>query len=166
MTETPPPPATDAALRQRLIVLAAAITALALLHHVDHVIRGDLVLSYALPAFWNHSGWPFQPPVTPFTASLAIYLLLVPGISFTLRGRLWAGYWLGTAIVLGAIIVVVHFLPGPRTETPRVIYSTYARSVESTGAGVLALVDVFAIVVLVVLLALLAIRVRRLSGRW
>jgi len=157
---------TDTAWQRRLIILAAAITALALLHHLDHVVRGDLVLAYALPAFWNHSGWPFQPRVTPFTASLAIYLLLVPGIVFTLRGRLWAGYWLGTAVVLEAIIFVVHFLPGPRTETPRVIYSTYARSIESAGAGILALVVVFAIVVLLLLLALQAIRVRRLSGRW
>lgn len=145
-----------------MLVPAAIVTVLAILHHADHVIRGELVLAHGLDPSWNHSGWPFQDPVTPFTASLAVYLLLVPGIVFTLRGRLWAGYWLVSALVLGAVIVVVHFVPGSETETPSVIYQTH----RSATAGVLALVDVFAILASLIALAVQAVRVRRASGRW
>jgi hypothetical protein len=38
-----------------------AVVALALAHHVDHVLRAD------------NSGWPFTPDVTPFTISLLVY---------------------------------------------------------------------------------------------
>jgi hypothetical protein len=40
-----------------------AVVGLALLHHTDHVLRGD------------HSGWPFKDELTPFTISLVIYPL-------------------------------------------------------------------------------------------
>ncbi len=111
-------------LRDQLVALAGLVTVLALIHHTDHVLRGDIVLSSRLDPKWNHSGWPFQAPVTPFTASLAVYLILVPGVVLTLRRRLWARYWIGAAIVLAAIIVVVHFVPGPETETPAGIFAT------------------------------------------
>ena len=150
--------------RAQLVALAGLVTVLALIHHTDHVIRGDLVVSYGLNANWNHSGWPFQPPVTPFTASLAVYLLLVPGIVLTLRRRLWARYWIGAAIVLAAIIVVVHFVPGQQTETPAVIYATYSESSGGVVAGVLALIDVFAILAGLLALLIVAIRARR-TGR-
>jgi hypothetical protein len=149
-----------------LIVLAGLVTVLALIHHADHVIRGELVLSYGLDRNWNHSGWPFQSPITPFTASLLAYLILVPGIVFTARGRLWAGYWLAASLVLGAVIVLVHFAPGPKTETPAVIFASYGESSGSALAGVLALVDVFAIVASLVALLLVAVRARWVSGRW
>ena len=153
-------------LRRQLIALAGVVTVLALIHHADHVIRGDLVVSYGLDRDWNHSGWPFQAPVTPFTASLAVYLLLVPGIAFTARGRLWAGYWIGASLVLAAIIVLVHFAPGPKAETPAVIYTTYRESSGSALAGVLALVDVFAIVAGLLALLVTAVRARLVTGRW
>ncbi len=101
---TPTPTRSEAAdprvgrLRRLLIVLAGLVTVLALIHHADHVIRGELVLSYGLDRNWNHSGWPFQSSLTPFTASLLAYLILVPGIVFTARGRLGAGYWLAASL--------------------------------------------------------------------
>src|SRR5688572_29187542 len=51
--------------------LAGVTTVLAVLHHVDHVVRFD------------HSGWPFTPTVTPFTFSLLVYVLI--GLVFGLR---------------------------------------------------------------------------------
>ena len=50
-----------------LLVVAVGVTIFGVLHHVDHVVRD------------NHSGWPFQEAVTPFTFSLLIYALLCQG---------------------------------------------------------------------------------------
>ncbi|HEX2742046.1 MAG TPA: hypothetical protein VHM69_16515, partial [Rubrobacter sp.] len=47
-------------LRRPLLIFASSATIFSVLHHTDHVIRG------------NHSGWPFQAEVTPFTFSLLI----------------------------------------------------------------------------------------------
>ena len=44
--------------RRGLLVLGALVTLFGVLHHMDHVVRG------------NHSGWPFKEAVTPFTFSL------------------------------------------------------------------------------------------------
>ena len=93
-------------LRTWLLFAAACVTIFAILHHVDHVIRG------------NHSGWPFQEEVTPFTFSLLIYVLLLPGLYLTARGRLMAGYWLFTAFVGLALVVWVHFVPTGITRRP------------------------------------------------
>ena len=41
------------------------VVALAVLHHLDHVLRAD------------NSGWPFTPDVTPFTISLLVYPIFV-----------------------------------------------------------------------------------------
>ena len=101
----------DGAVRRQLIVAAVVVTFLAVLHHADHVIRGDLVVANGLPETWNHSGWPFQELVSPFTASLGIYLLLIPGIVLTVLRRVGAGYWIATSILIGAIVVFVHFAP-------------------------------------------------------
>lgn len=46
---------------RRTDTLTWAVVGLSVLHHVDHVLRG------------NHSGWPFTSEITPFTYSLAIY---------------------------------------------------------------------------------------------
>src|SRR3712207_6240022 len=61
-------------LRWVLLVLGVIVTVFGVLHHVDHVVRG------------NHSGWPFREAVTPFTLSLLVYALLLPGIYMNLRG--------------------------------------------------------------------------------
>lgn len=73
--------------RRRLLTFAGAAVVFGLLHHTDHVIRG------------NHSGWPFQAEVTPFTFSLLIYALILPGIYLTARGHKIAGYHLFVAVV-------------------------------------------------------------------
>ena len=84
--------------RRVLLGLGCAVTVFGLLHHVVHVVRG------------NHSGWPFVEGVSPFTFSLLVYALLLPGIWMNLRGRLAAGWWLFTAAV--ALVTFVHFLGG------------------------------------------------------
>jgi hypothetical protein len=61
------------------LVLEASVTTFGFFHHVDHVVRG------------NHSGWPLEEEITPFTFSLLIYALLLPGLYLTWRGRLMAG---------------------------------------------------------------------------
>lgn len=146
------------ALRRRLLYGAVILIGLGLLHHTDHVIRGDLVVENGLNRDWNHSGWPFQDEVNPFTASLAIYLLLVGGIVLTLRRRAVANYWLGAGIVLGTVLFVVHFLPGrATTEWPSVIYQTYG----SPLPGALALLVLFALLAVLILQVVYAIRLRR-----
>ena len=62
-----------AKLRIWLLVLAGCTTVFGLVHHVDHVVRG------------NHSGWPFEQAITPFTFSLLIYALLLPGLYLTAK---------------------------------------------------------------------------------
>lgn len=53
----------------RLHELVVLTTALTLGHHVYHVVRG------------NHSGWPFQDHVSPFTFSLLVYRVVATGLS-------------------------------------------------------------------------------------
>jgi hypothetical protein len=130
-------------LRIRLLIAAACVTIFAILHHVDHIIRG------------NHSGWPFQEAVTPFTFSLLIYALLLPGLYLTAKGGLMAGYWLFTAVVGLALVLWVHFVPTGDYEAPiEDIYAVYG----SPLAGLLALVDLAGLVSCLVTLALTAIQ--------
>ena len=131
-----------ARLRVWLLFAAAAVTILGFFHHVDHVVRG------------NHSGWPFEEVVTPFTFSLLIYALLLPGLYMTWRGRLMAGYWLFTAVVLLALVVSVHFVGEDREAPIRDIYAVY----ESPVVGFLALTDLTVLIAILVVLAGLAIR--------
>ncbi len=153
----------DQQLHRRFILLAAVTAVLATLHFIDHAIRGQLVVDRGLNPAWNHSGWPFQPRFTPFTVSLVlVYGLLLGGIVLSLRGRAWAGYWLTAAIILGAVVTQVHFVPGPSTETPGVILATYG----NWAFGLPAVIVTFGIVVTLVFMAVQAIRVRRLSRRW
>jgi hypothetical protein len=116
-----------------------------------------------LDPVWNHSGYPFQSRFSPFTISLiVVYGLLLTGIAFTVRGRLWAGYWLATSVVLGAIVTQVHFVPGPSTESPRVIIDTYG----GPAAGIPAVIVTLAIVASLVVMGAQAVWVRRASGCW
>lgn len=90
--------------------------------------------------------------------------LLLGGILFTLRGRLWAGYWLATSIGLTILLAIVHFVgfePGS-AETPHVIARTYPGPI----GGGLALMVLFGQFVISIAVAIHAVRVRRLSGRW
>src|SRR4028119_118271 len=112
-------------LRTCVLVAASSVTIFAILHHVDHVIRG------------NHSGWPFQEAVTPFTFSLLIYVLLLPGLYVSSKGRLMAGYWLFTAAVGLSLVVWVHFVPTRDYEAPiEDIYAVYGSAL----SGLLALI--------------------------
>ncbi len=100
--------------RRAFLVLGIGVTVFGVLHHVDHVVRG------------NHSGWPFREEVTPFTFSLLVYALLLPGIYMNLRGRVAAGWWLFTATVALALVAFVHFLSGEGREAPiRDIFAVY-----------------------------------------
>ncbi len=138
-----------AGLRTWLLIAGIGVTFFGVLHHVDHVIRG------------NHSGWPFQQAVTPFTFSLLIYALLLPGLYLTWRGRLMAGYWLFTALVLFAVVTLAHFVGAEREAPIRDIYGVYDNPVW----GFLALADLWAIFVSLAVLTSVAIRARRVTER-
>src|SRR5215211_922449 len=110
--------------RRWLLIFASSATVFSVLHHIDHVTRG------------NHSGWPFQAEVTPFTFSLLIYALILPGIYLTARGHPIPGYHLFVAVVGLALLGFVHFVPIGDHEAPvQDIYMVY----ESPLAGMLAL---------------------------
>ena len=137
--------------RRALLVLGIGVTIFGVLHHIDHVVRS------------NHSGWPFREEVTPFTFSLLVYALLLPGIYMNLRGRVAAGWWLFTATVALALVAFVHFLGGEEREAPiRDIYSVYDDRVW----GLLALVVLYGLVLslaaqfVTALRAVLALRTR------
>lgn len=152
---------------RRLVAVALAAWVLGTVHLADHVVRGELVVSRGLEPTWNHSGWPFQPELTPFTFSaVLVQLLVLGGIVLTLRGRLWARYWLGTGLVLGILVIFVHFVPGPRTETPAVIFRTYERGLDTAAGGLLggvAVVLTLALVGAVILITRSAVHVGRQS---
>lgn len=156
----------DATLRRRLAVAATILAVAAASHLADHVIRGEIVGDHHLNPEWNHSGWPFTDDVTPLTPSLAIPVIFLAAAVLTLRGRLWARFWLVWTSVAAAVVVSVHFLPTGKTETLGVIYRTYDRGVGNRGVGLLAAVLVVVIVVGLAGLVVQAIRTRRLSGRW
>ena len=150
MNATTRPQPVHIKLRTWLLVAASCTTIFAFVHHLDHVVRG------------NHSGWPFEPAVTPFTFSLLIYALLVPGLYLTAKGRLIAGYWLFTAVLGLTLLIWVHFVPTRDYEAPiRDIYGVY----DSPVWGFLALTDLWAIFVNLALLAGVAIQTRRATRR-
>jgi hypothetical protein len=128
--------------RRGLLALGCVATVLAVLHHMDHVVRG------------NHSGWPFEEAVTPFTFSLLIYALLLPGIFMNLRGRVAAGWWLFVALVGLALVFSVHFVGAEREAPVRDIYAVY----DSPVWGFLALVVLYGLVLGLVALVVTAFR--------
>lgn len=132
--------------RRRILVLAVAATVFSVLHHADHVIRG------------NHSGWPFEEAVTPFTFSLLIYAFILPAIYLTVRGRSIAGYHLFVAVAGLVLIGFVHFVPVGDYEAPMDdIYAVY----DSQLVGLLALVILAGLVTNVALLAIFALKALR-----
>jgi hypothetical protein len=60
----------------------------------------------------------FQVEVTPFTFSLLIYALILPGIYLTARGRAVAGYHLFVAVTGLVLLGTVHFAPTGVQESP------------------------------------------------
>ena len=150
MNVTTKPQPAQTKLRTWLLVAAASVTIFGIFHHVDHVVRG------------NHTGWPFEEAVTPFTFSLLIYALLLPGLYLTTKGRLIAGYWLFTAVVGLALVVWVHFVPTGDYEAPiEDIYAVYG----SPLAGLLALVVLTGLVSSLATLAIAAIQALRSTKR-
>lgn len=132
--------------RRALLGLATTAMIFSLLHHADHVVRG------------SHSGWPFEAEVTPFTFSLVIYALILPGIYLTARGRSIAGYHLFVAVGGLLMLGFVHFVPMRGFEAPIAdIYAAYA----SPAAGALALAILAGLLTSVALLALVALGARR-----
>ena len=88
--------------------LVIAIVPLGLIHHADHVLRGD------------HAGWPFRPEVTAFIYTLLIYPILA--IAWHLPGRSR-----GRAVLIGLVaffVVIAHTL----IEPPQQIYGTWAHN--------------------------------------
>ena len=151
-------------LRRMLVVLASIVGLAAALHLADHVVRGELVDDHNLIPEWNHSGWPFREDVTPFTPSLVIPLVFLTGVVLTQRRRLWARFWLVWSVIAAGVVVAVHVLPGPRTETMGVIYRSYDRGGVGPVAGALAVFIVVVIVVGLASLIAVAIRARRRPG--
>ena len=150
MNATAGPKSIRTKLRTWLLIAAGCTTIFGIAHHVDHVVRG------------NHSGWPFQNEVTPFTFSLLIYALLLPGLYLMTKGRLMAGYWLFTAALGLALVVWVHFVPTGDYEAPiEDIYAVYG----SPLAGLLALVVLVGLVISLVTLAIAAVQTLRLTKR-
>jgi hypothetical protein len=83
------------------------VVALAVLHHLDHVLRAD------------NSGWPFTPDVTPFTISLLVYPIFVFDF-LVLRDRPWVR--VGLVAVLFVALQVTHAI----VEPPANQYGTWA----------------------------------------
>ena len=129
-------------LRRSLLILGVVVTVFGLLHHVDHVIRG------------NHSGWPFQEAVTPFTFSLLIYALILPGLYATWRGRDVAWYHLFVALVGLVLVFAVHFVGEGREAPINDIYQVYG----SPASGLLALVILAGLLFSLTALAVVAFR--------
>ena len=143
-------PSDDADLRRRLVIPAAAVTVFGVLHHLDHAYRG------------NHVGWPLSDAVTPFTFSLGVYLLLLPGLYLTPRRKVWAGYWLVVSLLTLALVVWVHFGPSPDAESLPEVYGPWGNAL----LGGLAVAILFALLASLVALLVAAVRARAASGRW
>jgi hypothetical protein len=88
------------------------VVALAVLHHLDHVLRAD------------NSGWPFTPDVTPFTISLLVYPIFVLDF-LVLRDRPWVR--VGLVAVLFVALQVTHAIVEPPTDQ----YGTWANRISS-----------------------------------
>ena len=132
--------------RGLLLILASSAVFFSLLHHADHVVRG------------SHSGWPFEAEVTPFTYSLLVYALVLPGIYLTARGRDVTGYRLFVALGGLALIGFVHFVPVAGHEAPIAdIYAAYG----GAPAGLLALGILAGLLASVAALAAVALRTVR-----
>jgi hypothetical protein len=104
-----------ASLRERFTLgewMLLGVVALAVLHHLDHVLRAD------------NSGWPFTPDVTPFTISLLVYPIFVLDF-LLLRDRPWVR--VGLVAVLFVALQVTHAL----FEPPADQYGTWANRISS-----------------------------------
>lgn len=81
------------------------------LHHIDHVLRVD------------HSGWPFQSEISPFTFTLLIY----PAIYLVHKYKDKKKF---VASVLGFISIFLIFAH-TMTEPPQQVYTTWAQNIST-----------------------------------
>lgn len=91
--------------------LTLATAALALVHHIDHVLRVD------------NNGWPFRSEVTPFTYSFLMYAIIA-GVWFA-RG--WPRLRIGMSAVLALFVALTHVW----LDTPSAQYVTWAARPEA-----------------------------------
>jgi hypothetical protein len=105
VTTKPPAPSRERFTPGEWMLLG--VVALAVLHHLDHVLRAD------------NSGWPFTPDVTPFTISLLVYPIFVLDF-LLLRDRPWVR--VGLVAVLFAALQLTHAIVEPPTDQ----YGTWA----------------------------------------
>ena len=98
----------------RVRPLLIGIAVFGLLHHADHVLRAD------------HSGWPFQAEVTPFTFSLLIYPMLLA--DYVVRRKPWIRVGLLSAGL--TFLLLVH----ATVETPADLYYTWSSGASTTEA--------------------------------
>jgi hypothetical protein len=92
--------------RSSKLLLTAFV--LAIIHHVDHVLRAD------------HSGWPFRAEVTPFTFSLLIHPIFITALLIaSLKVRF------ALVLLLFSFAQVAHMV----LETPHDQYHTWAAGV-------------------------------------
>ena len=90
--------------------LVRITTALALVHHVDHVLRVD------------NNGWPFRPEVTPFTYSFLVYAIIAAVWFARTRPRVRIGMSAG---------LVVATLAHLWLDTPSAQFVTWAARPEA-----------------------------------
>ena len=109
---------------------------LAVLHHIDHVLRVD------------HSGWPFTSAVTPFTYSLLVYV----AIAIVLAARGWPRLRIGLSALLALFPTLAHIF----LETPSDQYITWAARPERNWLGVSSPILGSIAIVITVLLSLSA----------
>ena len=84
--------------------------ALALVHHVDHVLRVD------------NNGWPFRPEVTPFTYSFLVYAIIAAVWFARSRPRVRIGM---------SAVLVVAALAHLWLDTPSAQFVTWAARPEA-----------------------------------
>jgi hypothetical protein len=101
--------------RDQVRPLLIGIAVFGLLHHADHVLRAD------------HSGWPFQAEVTPFTFSLLIYPMLLA--DYVVRRKPWIRVGLLSAGL--SFLLLVH----TTVETPADLYYTWSSGASTTEAN-------------------------------
>ena len=164
----------EAIARRWLLIAASTGVTFSILHHIDHIIRG------------NHVGWPVTDELTPFTYSLVIYFFVFPGLWLTAKGKVGAGYWLVVAIAGILTAGPIHL--GPWAVEPlgdiiqpwadplaycviapanRVDFfkNTYA-PVSHPAWAILAVTIMISLLVSLVMLIITSIRTRRLVGHW
>lgn len=164
----------DVQARRWLLTAASIALTFGVLHHIDHILRG------------NHVGWPLTDEVNAFTYSLGMYVFVIPGLWLTVRGRLGAGFWLAVAVAGLATAGPTHIGPWAVEPVGDIIepwadplnYCTVAPAnrveffketyapIAHPGWAVLAVSIMVSLLVSLVVLVATSIRVRRLVGHW